>query len=235
MKVKVSRKYAVLMTAILVASFVIGAAVAPGNDPFEELWQAIFGIQEDVEDIQSEMDLLARIAVLEATVEDLEARLLGLEGEVNLLELVPGPQGPPGPEGPPGPQGEQGPQGPEGDTGDTGPPGPQGEQGPPGEWGAPDYDSGWVSMPDRFLSLTHNLGTKELFVYFIGRNSLGVIHQFSYGEDWFYDYQTSMEWKQTGATWDINSDNEILVTRSWDDANWDEVRVLLWKLPEPTP
>lgn len=38
----------------------------------------------------------------------------------------------------------------------------------------PDYDSGWLKwQPDQIL--THNLGTKELFVYVMYKNGEGLV------------------------------------------------------------
>lgn len=55
-----------------------------------------------------------------------------VDAKINVIELLPGPQGPQGEQGP---EGKQGPQGERGERGAAGPEGAQGEQGPRGEQG----------------------------------------------------------------------------------------------------
>ena len=69
---KPKRKIIALTSLIVIASFLFVGAVnaAPrGGGPFEQLWDAIFGIEYDVEELQTQIDE---------------------------IELTPGPQGPPG-------------------------------------------------------------------------------------------------------------------------------------------
>jgi hypothetical protein len=113
-KLKIKRKYVIIISTILVATLLVSsvlAAVPEGG--FEELWAALTGVQEDVEELQTQVDLQAQIDELEAEVEALTI-LSGTNRELlDFLEeqWIPGPEGP---EGPPGPQGEKG------DKGDTG-------------------------------------------------------------------------------------------------------------------
>ena len=210
----------ITILVILLTGFTVAYAENDNGKPFLEIWNAIFDIQEDVEEMQTTLDLQMQIAELKSTVEYLESRL-------TVLELVPGPQGPEGPEGPsgpegppgePGPQGEQGEQGEKGDTGDTGP------QGPPGGLMNPDYDSGWR---EHASVLDHYLGTTDIFVYVIGKMQNGQVHQMRYGLDtWFYDGRNNIE----GIYW--YSDINTLYIDAQGGA-WNQVRVLIWKLPPP--
>ena len=63
---KLKRKYVVVAAALLLSSFLLGTAVAAGTgNPFAALWNAVFGLQDDVSD-------------LEARVNDLETMPTGL-------------------------------------------------------------------------------------------------------------------------------------------------------------
>jgi hypothetical protein len=84
----------VVIMVLAGTSYVIGA----GSDPLSELWDAIFGVQDDVQDLSEKMDLLEKIYALEARVVVLE----------ECGECEQGPPGPAGPQGPPGPQGPEG-------------------------------------------------------------------------------------------------------------------------------
>lgn len=75
----------------------------------------------------------------------LDILLAEIQGNIENIELTPGPAGPQGATGPQGPQGEKGdkgdtgatgPQGPTGATGATGPKGPKGDKGDKGDTGA---------------------------------------------------------------------------------------------------
>ncbi len=112
-----------LAVAVLVLAGSIRATHATSTNPFEELWNAVTGLQSQIDTIE------------------LTPGPQGPEGPQ-------GPQGEPGPQGeqgiqgetgPQGPQGEAGPQGLQGPTGATGPQGIQGIQGiqgPPGPAGS---------------------------------------------------------------------------------------------------
>ncbi len=193
---KMSRKEIGIVVIVIFTLTSISLVFARNNGvPFNEIWEAIFGIQDDVEDIQS--------------------TLTGLE----LLQGPPGPEGPVGLEGPPG------------EKGDTGNQGLQGNPGPTGIM-SPDYDSGWVSLsPNDFTFFVHNLGTKDIFVYLLGKNidaSGFVTHQEFFGGAEIASYYKGVRW----STVSENS-NEVSVYRFWDDLWWDEARVLIWKLPPP--
>ena len=234
---------AVVIIALSGTSFVFA-----GNEgvPFDELWNAIFGLQEDMDDLQNTLDLYGQIAELQTKVDYLESRL-------TVLELVPGPLGPAGPEGPTGPKGDTGeqgpigPAGPEGDTGDTGPAGPEGPTGPKGDTGPqgpaglgdPDYDSGWVSINQNQIREMH-LGYKykwNAFVYVQGKGALGTdkivtMHQTFLGGEIVGELFT----KQAGLTWGMTEktyEDILKVHRGEDDIFWEYVRVMVWKLPPP--
>lgn len=107
---KLSRKTVALISIIIVTSFFFGTAVfaaAPEGTGLEALWDAIFGIEQDVEDLQSQADLQAQIDDLKVETGILRELLDFLEDE-----WIPGPAGPEGPQGETGPQGEPGAQGP---------------------------------------------------------------------------------------------------------------------------
>lgn len=110
--------------------------------------------------------------------------------------------------------------------------------------GAPDYDSGWFSIaaPGSVL-LTHNLGTTELLVYVIGNSSSGTIHQYGYGCDSYgpmVDNPPRVLYSQ-GVYWERLTTTSIYIQRLRDDGSsngggpelaWDNVRVMLWKIPQ---
>jgi hypothetical protein len=137
-------------------------------------------------------------------------------------------------------QGIEGPQGPQGDPGPQGEPGPEGEPGPPGPMGIlnPNYDSGWITIPDTgsgadILVLEHGLGTQNIFVYMLGKDTWGFVHQGRYG-----GYRDLAD-RDTGAYWIATDGNTINVWRMqsddpWGSPRWQEVRLLVWELP-PEP
>lgn len=104
---------------------------------------------------------------------------------------------------------------------------------PHGFVSAPAYDSGWVSLPNGSpgVTLQHGLNTKEVFVYMIGKSPEDVIHIYKYGWDW-------ANTRMTGAYWFNLTDTEITVWRGRDDYllrdNWDQTRIMIWKIPEST-
>jgi len=130
---------------------------------------------------------------------------------------IQGVQGVPGPDGPVGPVGPAGPQGPEG---------PQGERGPAGAWGAPDYDSGWVSVsPGDTVRLQHDLGL-EVFVYILGKHPTPFTHQIYIGSEKFN--QTGVMHEE-GVTWK-NFGPFIQVKRMNDDTLYSQIRVYVWRI-----
>jgi hypothetical protein len=171
-----------------------------------------------------------------------------------LTIIIPGPEGPEGPKGDAGPQGPAGatgatgatgpagatgatgPTGATGAKGDTGDTGPQGELGPPGIL-SPDYDSGWLTIPDTsagadILTVEHNLGTQDIFVYMIGKDQWGSTHQGAYGG------RIDVADRDVGAYWITTDGNTIDVWRresdqTWGSPRWQEVRLCIWRLPEP--
>jgi hypothetical protein len=132
-----------------------------------------------------------------------------------------GQQGAIGPQGDTGPQGLQGIQGPQGIQGLQG---PQGEQGPPG-FGTPDYDSGWKNIAaGETIVKAHVLGTTNVYVYMIGRDGEGLIHQWDYGMNIGGGISTSRH----GAAWHSLDTDLISVTRGDIDTEWVQFRVLIW-------
>ena len=135
----------------------------------------------------------------------------------------------------------KGPQGPKGDKGDAGPQGIQGLQGLQGLQGPagilnPDYDSGWVATNGRIVvEFNHSLGTSDIFVYVLAKwyrdwpGSGGpMVHQFYYGGDSYGDPEQTQ-----GFYWDCYTENPNMIQVSQYGGRADELRVLIWKLPEP--
>lgn len=134
-----------------------------------------------------------------------------------------------------GPQGEQGLTGATGANGATGATGAAGPQGPAGILN-PDYDSGWVATDGRIVNqFNHSLGTSDVFVYLLCkwyRNWTGsggpMVHQFYYGVDWHGDPE-----QMQGFYCDCYTENPNMIEVSQYGGRADELRVLIWKLPEP--
>ncbi len=188
----IGKKIVGLAIVVMVCGLALVAADKDNGNSLKDIWDAIFGVEEDVEDLSERMDLLEKIYALEARVSVLE----------ECGECEQGPAGPPGPEGP---------------------------QGPPGGLGEPDYDSGWRGLHAGYpAKFSHSLGTRDLFVYIVGRSSSGTTLQVHYGGDTYYSGATAI---QRGAYWVASDDQYLQVYRLPDDLNWDEVRVLIWRLP----
>ena len=95
---------------------------------------------------------------------------------------------------------------------------------------APAYDSGWVEMDPGPLWLTHNLNTRELFIYVLGReDDDSKIHQRYYGGAHWYDsvYEQNDAF---GLYWYPQTENTFYLYRFGDDFCWRQVRVMLWKI-----
>ena len=215
---KISKREAGIIAVVIIALSGISFAFARNNGeqnngvPFKEIWEAINGLKEDMTDF--------------VTFKYLERKL-------NALELLPGSEGPEGPVGPTGatgPKGDTGSAGPKGDTGDTGPTGPIGSAG----LGDPDYDSGWVPINQGQTISLHLVEKYELsaFVYVLGKfgdadaGEREVIHQIFLGGEYKGD-------ESAGLTWSMSDEDIIEVRRLPQDANWEKVRVMVWKLPIP--
>lgn len=95
--------------------------------------------------------------------------------------------------------------------------------------GLPDYDSEWVTLNHGINYFEHNLGTTNVLVYIIGNHSdpAGGINQQNYGGDYdqLGDYY--------GAFWYKLDETSIIVHRNWDDSAWNQIRIRMWKIPEP--
>ena len=99
--------------------------------------------------------------------------------------------------------------------------------------GEPDYDSfeeygGWVPMiegEDTYHIFEHGLNTTKVLVYVIGYdNQTGTIHQ-----HWYGGQQTLSFWN--GVFWRDLTKFTVEVYKYGSDREWDQVRVMLWKLP----
>jgi hypothetical protein len=200
----------IIVSTLLFGTLIVAAAPEGVTDPFEELWNAIFGIREDVADLQDDVDYLGRIAELQSQVDTLQAK----------VDLIDDPwiQGP---------QGETGPQG------DTGP------QGPAGGFETPDYDSGWrpVSPGSSITISDYSLEADDCFVYVYGRfesqmhPGSWVYHQYSLGGERYSATTTQVE----GLQWFSEDISEyVTLFRRGNDGDWHEVRVLIWTINTPS-
>jgi hypothetical protein len=112
----IKKRTVLIMSVVVIVSFLIGSivvAAAPEDTGLDALWDALFGLEEDVEELETQLDLQAQIDDLQQQINE-----LGVETGTNtaLLDFLED-EWIPGPEGPQGPQGEKG------DKGDTGEPG----------------------------------------------------------------------------------------------------------------
>jgi len=90
----------------------------------------------------------------------------------------------------------------------------------------PEHDSGWVDIRDILNSTghrhLHGLNTTELFVYIIRRNSvLGIFDGQGYG---MHDFHTH---------WHNLTNTEIGFLVEGHLTLYDEIRIMIWKIPEP--
>jgi hypothetical protein len=92
--------------------------------------------------------------------------------------------------------------------------------------GKPDFDSGWTPKAIGITTFTHNLGTTNLIVYLVGRQtpSLGI-NNLGYGGD-----QTSAVYE--GLYYRDLTESSIKVVRCNQDGAWAEIRVMLWRIPQ---
>lgn len=106
---------------------------------------------------------------------------------------------------------------------------------PRGFINAPAYDSGWFPLEaGHSITLHHNLNTAVVLVYMIGSVAEGIdIHQDHYGCDW-WNYPAGGEYRM-GASWRRLSENTIDVYRAPEDASWNFIRLMMWRILEPLP
>lgn len=94
--------------------------------------------------------------------------------------------------------------------------------------GAPDRDSGWIPISQgQEIIFNHNLNTTNVLVYMIGKYSDSAspyIHQIQFGAD-------NLVTTVGGARWYDLTVNSIRVRREANDANWNYVRLFIWKIP----
>jgi uncharacterized protein YdcH (DUF465 family) len=101
----------------------------------------------------------------------------------------------------------------------------------------PDYDSGWVPLNNWpfYATLTHNLGTYDIFIYIIGGRG-GVpgedegarMHQIGLFGD---KSNPGTTLRDDGVEWNAKDENSIFLIRGPTDQNWDYGRVFIWKIP----
>ena len=97
---------------------------------------------------------------------------------------------------------------------------------------SPTYDSGWTNITaGEVRTFAHDLGTTDVLVYMMGKNPEGMIHQRRYGGD-------NIGGGLQGAYWFNLTESEVKVRRLRDDTTpdhkWEQIRVLIWRIPEPT-
>lgn len=125
---------AILLVAVMSVSLLARVEnQGKAGKPFEEIWNAIQEIWDELVDLQGQ--IVQEIADRIADVDAEEAARIGgdadLQNQIDTIELTPGSQGDPGPQGP---EGEQGPEGPQGPQGEQGPKGDKGDTGGAGLW-----------------------------------------------------------------------------------------------------
>ena len=95
--------------------------------------------------------------------------------------------------------------------------------------GLPDYDSGWVSINQgQTLTLTHNLGTKEVLVYIISNRTNGITQIYQGGE--IYWTESPPQNNYVGLYWHSLGNTTIAISRYSSDLWWSQVRVMIWKI-----
>jgi hypothetical protein len=97
--------------------------------------------------------------------------------------------------------------------------------------GKPDYDSGWTDISQgQTITFNHGLGTQDVLVYMIGNSSYSggynAVNHIFYG---LGEYAGSIY----GAYWSSLTSTSINVFRGYNDYNWGQIRVMLWKIPQP--
>jgi len=93
---------------------------------------------------------------------------------------------------------------------------------------SPDFDTGWENFTrGQERSFQHWLNSTDLLVYMMGRipGASPYIHSMFFGS--VHDYG----WK--GCFWHDLSSAEISVTRNPSDDYWEQVRIMIWKIPQP--
>ncbi len=93
----------------------------------------------------------------------------------------------------------------------------------------PDYDSGWIKTNKGTDNVICRLDDINVFVYMIGKSSLGLVNQNYYGGYNRHPPYT-VEMKMLGADWFITESRELRVYRYPEDTSYVEVRVLVWQL-----
>lgn len=94
---------------------------------------------------------------------------------------------------------------------------------------APDYDSGWVELPQGADKIfTHNLNTTNVFVYITGKydSQSPYIHQKEYGG------LMNTFGSLLGVYWYDLTSTTVTLHRHGQDLDWNYVRVMMWKIPE---
>jgi len=203
--VKISKREAGIIAVVIIALSGISFAYAATNGkPFNEIWDAIFGLQAAIKNIEL---------------------LPGPAGEM-------GPQGPKGETGEQGLIGPAGSDGPAGATGATGSKGDTGPPGPPG-FGKPDLDTGWKSIEANVIvPIIYKFGLKNIFVYVIGMDGISNnVHQRYLGGhiDWPGPVEVGLcYWWDDANSINLHRFSDDNQDRGFD---WDYYRVMIWKIP----
>ena len=101
----------------------------------------------------------------------------------------------------------------------------EGQMLPQGFVSAPAYDSGWISIDEAVETVfTHNLETREVFVYLIGKD---LDQGYEINQRWYGVDGTG------GAFWYKLDSNNITIKRGSNSVTWDYVRVMIWRIQEP--
>ena len=89
----------------------------------------------------------------------------------------------------------------------------------------PDFDSGWVfaDMGIEDITLVHNLGTRDLMVYIYYRMEDPTIPS--------ADFKQTHNIRASEVYWEAYDSNEINIRFPYSDYVWQEIRVLIWAIP----
>jgi len=108
---------------------------------------------------------------------------------------------------------------------------------PQGYIGAPAYNSGWIELDTGWsVTMLHGLNTTKLFVYLLGRTNITSPPtprwEYTMGSIGGDFYESNGEYDCFGA-WVTFTNKSVSIERGYSDWRWDQVRVMIWKIPEP--
>lgn len=103
----------------------------------------------------------------------------------------------------------------------------------------PAYDSGWIDWePSDVVLLQHDLNTTNIFVHMLAEGDTNRTHQTYLGREIWYKGTDNQEKGAYWITGEVDPNNTIEIRRQKTDRDsseidWEEVRVQIWKIPQP--